>query len=876
MATDPSLRIGSIPTTGIDPAASPPAGALTQALISSRDDSGTLALLTLGADEAGAAGAGDSPNGYEILGELGRGGMGVVYRARQTKLQRIVALKMILSGGHASRRDLERFRTEAEAIGRLQHPHIVQIHEVGEHHGLPYFALEFCGGGSLEKKLAGTPLAPGEAAALVEKLGRAMQAAHDKGVIHRDLKPANVLLADDGTPKITDFGLAKKLDEAGQTQSGAVMGTPSYMAPEQARGHNKELSPACDVYALGAVLYCCLTGRPPFRAASPLDTVLQVMNEEPVPVTRLNVHVPRDLETICLKCLQKEPHKRYGSAAALADDLSRFLRGESVLARPVGRAEQLLRWCRREPALAGSLAAAFLILLVGIVVSTCLGITAYLTALAEADARKTADAARQTAETAEREAKTAKDNALTKLWDSYLQQARGLRNARRPGQRFATLRAIRAALALPVPPGRSKDELRTEAIAALLLPDFDVVQEWNGFPPGSTGFALDRTFERYARGDASGTVSIRRVKGDVELWQLPAIPGTTRINSYYGLDFSPDGRFFNQGAVTPQGDRKRLWKLDGPKPVIVLEGDYHGYAFSPDSRQFAAIFPDNSVRRFDLETSQEVKRYQPPRGAWHVRWNPQQRLLVVGQDNGYWLLNLETGQGRAAVLPGKITWFDWHPEGRVLAVAANADGSLPAITLHDVASGQQVLAPLEGHKTGGVMMCFSHAGDRLLSTDWNGIWRLWDVKTGQMLLTMPSGGTSSALQSRRPPGRRRFLADQGPAVPLPRRPGVPHRRPAWQGRFGRLSSVGHSPPGTRGPPGGRIRPGWHGGGGRGARGGNRAVAAAELPGPGGAVRRLAHAGECRNVALARPRRSANGSAPLRAARKTHDPDHERL
>ena len=268
--------------------------------------------------------------GYEILSELGHGGMGVVYKVRQTKLRRTVALKMIRAGGHASGAELERFRTEAESIARLQHPHIVQIHEVGEHGGLPYFALEFCAGGSLEKKLAGTPLPPREAAAVGGAMARAMQVAHDKGVIHRDLKPANVLLTEDGTPKITDFGLAKKLDEVGQTQTGSIMGTPSYMAPEQAGGKNKEIGPACDIYSLGALLYDCLTGRPPFRAATQLDTVLQVVNEEPVRPTQLNARVPRDLETICLKCLHKEARKRYGTARALADDLRRFLAGEPI------------------------------------------------------------------------------------------------------------------------------------------------------------------------------------------------------------------------------------------------------------------------------------------------------------------------------------------------------------------------------------------------------------------------------------------------------------------------------------------------------------------------------------------------------------------
>jgi serine/threonine-protein kinase len=292
--------------------------------------------------------AADAIPGYEILGTLGRGGMGVVYKARHLRLKRLVAVKMILAGGHAGPDDLARFRTEAEAIARLQHPSIVQVFEVGEHGALPFLSLEFCGGGSLAKKLAGTPLPPAEAAAVVETLARAMQVAHDKGVIHRDLKPANVLLAEDGTPKITDFGLAKKLDEAGQTMPGVVMGTPSYMAPEQAEGQ-KDIGPLADVYALGAILYECLTGRPPFRAASRMDTILQVVSAEPVSPRELNAKVPRDLETICLKCLEKQPARRYASAAALAEDLHRFLANEPILARPATAWDRLTKWRRRNP-----------------------------------------------------------------------------------------------------------------------------------------------------------------------------------------------------------------------------------------------------------------------------------------------------------------------------------------------------------------------------------------------------------------------------------------------------------------------------------------------------------------------------------------------
>ncbi len=315
-------------------------------------------------------------SGYEIVRELGRGGMGVVYLARQTRLNRLVALKMILAGGLAPRDQPGRFRTEAEAVARLQHPNIVQVFEIGEHDSKPFFSLEFCAGGSLDRKLNGTPLPPLQAAQLVETLARAMHAAHQAQVIHRDLKPANVLLLADGTPKITDFGLARKMDEARQTQSGAVMGTPSYMAPEQAGGKTRELGPATDIYALGAILYELLTGRPPFKAATIMDTLHQVLTEEPVPPRQLQSQTPRDLETICLKCLHKEPGKRYPTAEELAEDLRRFQAGEVIAARPAGRLERGWRWCQRNPTLAGALAAVLLTFAAATTVSTVLAMLA--------------------------------------------------------------------------------------------------------------------------------------------------------------------------------------------------------------------------------------------------------------------------------------------------------------------------------------------------------------------------------------------------------------------------------------------------------------------------------------------------------------------
>jgi tetratricopeptide (TPR) repeat protein/predicted Ser/Thr protein kinase len=294
--------------------------------------------------------------GYEIIGELGRGGMGVVYKARQVSLNRVVALKMILGGAHARPQHLARFRIEAEAVARLQHPNIVQVYEVGEHDGQPYLSLEFVDGGNLEKSIGGRAQPPRQAAELVETLARAMHAAHQRGVVHRDLKLGNVLLTAEGVPKITDFGLAKRLDAgSGHTRSGDVMGTPTYMAPEQAQGRTREIGPVTDVYALGIMLYELVTGRVPFEGETPVDTMLRVLEDDPVPPTRLQPRMSRDLETICLKCLEKEPKRRYATAGEFADDLRRFLNNEPIKARPIGTWERGVKWARRRPAVAALL-----------------------------------------------------------------------------------------------------------------------------------------------------------------------------------------------------------------------------------------------------------------------------------------------------------------------------------------------------------------------------------------------------------------------------------------------------------------------------------------------------------------------------------------
>jgi tRNA A-37 threonylcarbamoyl transferase component Bud32 len=325
-----------------------------------------LVAQALGAGEPAQADTAQLDD-YELLEELGRGGMGVVFKALQKSLNRLVAVKMIRAGEASNEEEQKRFENEAQAVARLQHPNIVQIYEVGETNGRQFLSLELVEGQSLARHLDGTPLPARQAASLVETLARAIHYAHEKQIIHRDLKPSNVLVAgtlDRGVLKLTDFGLAKRLDIRAETRTVAALGTPSYMAPEQVELKIGAVDFRTDVYGLGAILYELLTGRPPFRAESPLQTIKQVAEAEPARPLLLNPAVPRDLETVCLKCLQKDPAHRYDSALALADDLARFVKGEPVLARPIGPGGRLVRWCRRNP-LVASLTAVLVLALIG-------------------------------------------------------------------------------------------------------------------------------------------------------------------------------------------------------------------------------------------------------------------------------------------------------------------------------------------------------------------------------------------------------------------------------------------------------------------------------------------------------------------------------
>ena len=345
----------------------------------------TIVDFFAGSVDAEAATLGDGPPaascrraaprvpGFEVFGEIGRGGMGVVYLARRTLLNRKCALKMILAGEHAEAEAAVRFLAEAEAVARLSHPNVIRIHSIGEHEGFPYLELEYVEAGSLEGRLEGKPWPARDAVKLVEALARGVAEAHRLGIVHRDLKPANVLMTGDGVPKVTDFGLAKCVGvDSGLTVAESIIGSPSYMAPEQAFGRAHEAGPRADVYGLGAILYELLTGRPPFIGTNMYETLEQVRTAEPVRPSRLVPGLPRDLETIVMECLHKDPARRFATASDLADDLHRFLGGRPIRARRIGEFERLWKWARRRPVLAASLVVSFASMLGGTAASTCL------------------------------------------------------------------------------------------------------------------------------------------------------------------------------------------------------------------------------------------------------------------------------------------------------------------------------------------------------------------------------------------------------------------------------------------------------------------------------------------------------------------------
>ncbi len=533
--------------------------------------------------------------GYEILGELGRGGMGVVYKARQSRLNRLVALKMVLAGAHAEKHQLARFRAEAEAVARLQHPYIVQIYEISEQDGCPFFSLEYVDGGTLAQKLNGAPQPPRLAAQFVRLIALAMHSAHQKGIIHRDLKPGNILLTTPtehvsnpdsfqaesqaalrlyGIPKVTDFGLAKHLDIQSQTRTGAILGTPSYMAPEQAEARAHAIGPATDVYALGAILYEMLTGQPPFEGDSSLTTIRQLLTEDPISPSRLH-KVPRDLETICLKCLEKDPAKRYPSAEELADDLHRFLKGEPIEARPVGWGGRTVKWTRRHPARA----ALFLVVSGASLALLIVGLS-YHFRLEHAveEARQSAEENRQN---------------LIRL---HVTEGTSAMNA---GDGFTALLWFTEALRLD--PGTAEHEKpHRERIAALM----------DGLPKLSQVWVHEGSVNEAHFSPDGRRVLTAGDDGRAYLWDSETgeavTPPMTHAGPVLRAIFSRDGRRL---ATASQDRTARVWDAKTGQaltPPLAHNGPVRWIDFSPDGTQVATVSAGESARVWDVSTGKPL------------------------------------------------------------------------------------------------------------------------------------------------------------------------------------------------------------------------------------------------------------------------------
>jgi WD40 repeat protein len=651
--------------------------------------------------------------GYEVLGELGQGGMGVVYKARQVSLNRAVALKMLLGGAHARPRDLAHFRLEAEALASLHHPGIVQVYEVGECDGHPYLCLEFVEGGSLAERVRGRPQPPSEAARLVQALARAMHAAHQAGVVHRDLKPSNVLLAADGTPKVTDFGLARRLEGgARQTASGDVMGSPSYMAPEQAGGRSHTAGPAADVYALGAILYECLTGRPPFQAATVVETVMLVLTAEPVPPRRQQPALPRDLETICLKCLAKEPGRRYADAQELAEDLDRFLTREPIVARRVGWLERLALWVRRRPTRAAACGLAALVLVLAGLGGGATALWQRAEGALQREQRAKEDV--ELARAAERKAKDDLDRALD-LHRVLFAHAAWRDNAVGRAEQ----------LLLECAPERRDWEWRY----VYRLCHTELVRL-----RGHTSHVISVAFSP----DGSRLLTASW-DGTAKLWDAATgqevLPLRWNADSATAAAYSPDGRRLAAAAV--DGTFK-VWDAATGQELLAPKGHSQwvtAVAFRPDGKRLATACKDGTAKVWDAATGEEIRTLRgPPGEALGLAFSPDGTRLATGYQFGavqVW----DAATGKELLTPrghaGAVNGVAFSPNGRRLATASN-DGTAK---VWDAATGKEIRI-LRGHAGTVFGVAFSPDGQRLATAHENGTAKVWDAATGQESLTI--------------------------------------------------------------------------------------------------------------------------------------------
>ncbi len=705
--------------------------------------------------------------GYEILEELGRGGAGVVYHARHLILNRAVAIKMLHPSLFPTEADRRRLRAEAEAVARLQHPNVVQLYEIGEAGGAPYLVLEYVDGGTLESHLAGRPQPPRETAALVATLARAVHAAHLKQIIHRDLKPANILLhrevaavrGDPGpekdsrsaqpssfdVPKITDFGLAKRLDRTASGMTQSLSGTPAYMSPEQVPDRPGEspampITPATDVYALGVILYEMMTGRPPFLGTDWVTTLLQVVRRAPVPPRELQPGTPRDLQTICLKCLEKEPGKRYATAGELADDLRRFLDHEPIRARPVGPVGRLVRWGRRNPGPAGWL---------GAVMMT--GLVAFVAILWQ---WRKAEHARREAVEAQRQAERAGERAERARQDAVEAQRR---------ERWERYRSNIAAAAAAL-------QLQNSSTARRALdeaPEEHLDWEWRhlhsqldgsrAVMPGGMpvwGYwqlpVISPSGKELAAPDRDGrTINIWDATTGAALGALRGHEG-----DIYALAYSPDGRRLASGSADKT---LRLWDPAAGKELAVLRGHeqrVEWLTYSPDGQRICSLDRE-SGRLWDATTGRPIAVLGGPVRPSAARFTADSRRLVIG--TGQQVCLWDATAGRPIAVLGSHEHQVGHlavsPDGKRIASRGDSENT---IRLWDGVTGQEVEVMRCDTEYVEGELAFSPDGSRLVSGSAypDNTVRLWEAATGRPIATMRGHKNTILWVAFGPDGRR--------------------------------------------------------------------------------------------------------------------------